>query len=299
MIAVAALSGCLRGCLRRCARVVPVAAFSLLAGCATVQNGDPRDPYESWNRAVFDFNQGFDEAIAIPIATGYRDLLPFQVRVRVGNFFSNIQDLMIGVNNLLQGKLNAAADDFARLLINSTLGLAGLHDIASEAGLEKHNEDFGQTFAVWGMDEGPYLVWPFLGPGTVRDSLGFVADIAAAPTRWAINDAAVQWGLWGLYLVNERADLLDVTTTLDEAALDKYLQRRDAYLQRRRSQIYDGRPPRPPREPPPGREPRSEAAPYRPGAAPQHAAPDAQAGTFAPREPSNDGAVPAAPRGKL
>jgi phospholipid-binding lipoprotein MlaA len=143
------------------------------------------------------------------------------------------------------------------------------------------------------------LVWPFLGPGTVRDSFGFVADVAAAPTRWAINDTAVQWGLWGLYLVNERAELLDVTTTLDEAALDKYLQRRDAYYQRRRSLIYDGHPPRPPREPPPGRESRSEAVPYRPGAAPRPAAPDAQAGTFTPREPSNYGAVLAAPRGKL
>jgi phospholipid-binding lipoprotein MlaA len=287
------------GGLRVCARLGAVAAFALLAGCATVQNGDPRDPYESWNRAVFDFNQGFDDAIAKPIATGYRDLLPFQVRVRVRNFFSNIQDLMIGVNNLLQGKPADAWNDWTRFLINSSVGLLGLHDIASEAGLDKHNEDFGQTFAVWGAEEGPYLVWPFLGPGTVRDSFGFVADVAAAPTRWAINDTAVQWGLWGLYLVNERAELLDVTTTLDEAALDKYLQRRDAYYQRRRSLIYDGHPPRPPREPPPGREPRSEAVPYRPGAAPQQAAPDAQAGTFTPREPSNYGAVLAAPRGKL
>lgn len=294
MTTVAALSGC----LRRCARVVPVAAFWLLAGCATVQNADPRDPYESWNRGVFEFNQGFDEAIAKPVAMAYREVLPFQVRVRVRNFFSNIQDLMIGVNNLLQGKPNAAADDLARVLINTTLGLAGLHDIASEAGLEKHNEDFGQTFAVWGAEEGAYLVWPFIGPKTVRDSFGFVADVAAAPTRWVTTDAAVQWGLWGLYLVNERADLLDVTSTLDEAAIDKYLQRRDAYLERRRFLIYDGNPPRPPREPPPGREPRSEALPLLPDTASQPAL-DARTGTFAPREPSNYGAVLAAPRGKL
>jgi phospholipid-binding lipoprotein MlaA len=294
VIAVAALSGC----LRRCARVVPVAVFWLLAGCATVQNADPRDPYESWNRGVFDFNQGFDEAIGKPVAMAYRDVLPFQVRVRVRNFFANIQDFMIGVNNLLQGKPNAAADDLARVLINTTLGLAGLHDIASEAGLEKHNEDFGQTFAVWGMEEGPYLVWPFLGPGTVRDSFGFVADVAAAPTRWVTTDAAVQWGLWGLYLVNERADLLDVTSTLDEAAIDKYLQRRNAYFERRRYLIYDGNPPRPRREPPPGREPRSEAPPLPPDTESRPAL-DARTGTFAPREPSNYGAVLAAPRGKL
>jgi phospholipid-binding lipoprotein MlaA len=282
----------LSGSLRRCARAAALAAFCLLAGCATVQNGDPRDPYESWNRGVFDFNQGFDEAIGKPVATAYREVLPFEIRVRVRNFYANIQDLMIGVNNLLQGKPGDAWSDWTRFVINTTVGLFGLHDIASEAGLDKHNEDFGQTFAVWGAEDGPYLVWPFLGPKTVRDSFGFAADVAAAPTRWATVDSAVQWGLWGLYLVNERADLLDVTTTLDEAAIDKYLQRRDAYFQRRRNLIFDGNPPRPPRERPPGREPRSEALPPRP-------APDAQAGTFEPREPSNYGAVLAAPRGKL
>lgn len=246
---------------RALARALGAVAFCLLAGCATVPNGgDPRDPYESWNRQVFEFNEGFDEAIAKPIATGYRDLLPFEVRVRVRNFFSNIQDLMIGVNNLLQGKPADAWSDWTRFVINSTVGLFGLHDIASEAGLEKHNEDFGQTFAVWGAEEGPYLVWPFLGGGTVRDSFGFAADVAAAPTRWLTSDAAVQWGLWGLFLVNERADLLDAKTILDESAIDKYVARRDFYYARRRDLIFDGNPPRPPRERPPGRDAsRSEA----------------------------------------
>jgi phospholipid-binding lipoprotein MlaA len=247
---------------RRLACALAAGALCLLAGCATVSNGDPRDPYESWNRKVFEFNEGFDEAIAKPIATGYRDLLPFEIRVRVRNFFSNIQDLMIGVNNLLQGKPGEAWSDWTRFVINSSFGLFGLHDIASEAGLEKHNEDFGQTFAVWGADEGPYLVWPFLGGGTVRDSFGFVADVAAAPTRWVIDDAALQWGLWGLYLVNERADLLDAKTILDESAIDKYVARRDFYYARRHDLIFDGAPPRPPRERPPGHdEPRSEARP--------------------------------------
>jgi len=244
------------------ARALRVTAFFVVAGCATVQNADPRDPYESWNRAVFNFNEGFDEAIAKPIATGYRDLLPFEIRVRVRNFFANIQDLMIGVNNLLQGKLGDAWSDWTRFVINSSVGLFGLHDIASEAGLDKHNEDFGQTFAVWGAEEGPYLVWPILGAGTVRDSFGFVADVAAAPTRWATSDAAVQWGLWGLYLVNERADLLDATTILDESAIDKYVARRDFYYQRRRDLIFDGAAPRPPREQPPARDaPRSGREP--------------------------------------
>jgi phospholipid-binding lipoprotein MlaA len=256
MLAATALTGS----ARMLTRGVLVTAFWLLAGCATVQNGDPRDPYESWNRAVFDFNEGFDEAVAKPIATAYRDLLPYEIRVRVRNFFSNIQDLMIGVNNLLQGKPAEAWSDWTRFVINSSVGILGLHDIASEAGLEKHNEDFGQTFAVWGAEEGPFLVWPFLGAGTVRDSFGFAADVAAAPTRWVTSDAAVQWGLWGLYLVNERADLLDAKTILDESAIDKYVARRDFFYQRRRDLIYDGNPPRPPRERPPGRdEPRAEA----------------------------------------
>jgi len=258
-------------------RTLVVGAFWLLAGCATVQNGDPRDPYESWNRGVFEFNEGFDEAIAKPIATAYRDLLPYEIRVRVRNFFANIQDLMIGVNNLLQGKPGEAWSDWTRFVINSSIGLFGLHDIASEAGLEKHNEDFGQTFAVWGAEEGPYLVWPFLGSGTVRDSFGFAADVAAAPTRWLTNDTAVQWGLWGLYLVNERADLLDAKTILDESAIDKYVARRDFFYQRRRDLIYDGNPPRPPRERPPGRdEPRAEALPAAPEPAARTAAPSAE-----------------------
>lgn len=279
--------------LRRCACLAAGLAFTLLAGCATVRNSDPRDPYEGFNRAMFAFNEGFDEAIGKPVATAYREVLPFQIRVRVRNFYANIQDLMIGVNNLLQGKPGAAWSDWTRFFINSSVGLLGLHDIASEAGLEKHNEDFGQTFAVWGMDEGPFFVWPFIGPNTLRDTFGFAADVAAAPLRWAIDDNATRYWMAGLYLVSERAELLDVTTTLDEAAIDKYLQRREAYYQRRRSLIYDGNPPRAPREPPPGREPRSDAAP-------QQAAPGAQqAGTSVPREPSNYGAVLAAPRGKL
>ena len=295
MIAVPVLSGR----LRRCARLAAIVAVWALAGCATVQTADPRDPYEGFNRAMFAFNQGFDDAIGKPVATVYREVLPFQIRVRVRNFYANIQDLMIGVNNLLQGKPGEAWSDWTRFVINSSVGLLGLHDIASEAGLEKHNEDFGQTFAVWGMDEGPFFVWPFIGPNTLRDTFGFAADVAAAPLRWAIDDSTTTWVMAGIYLVSERAELLDVTTTLDEAAIDKYLQRRDAYFERRRYLIHDGNPPRPPRERPPGREPRSEATPASPDAARQQPGPNAEAGTFAPREPSNYGAVLAAPRGKL
>jgi len=290
------------------ARALAGVTFCLLAGCATVPNGDPRDPYESFNRAMFSFNEGLDDVIGEPVATAYKAVLPYEVRIRVTNFFANIQDVMIAVNNLLQGKPNQAADDFARVLVNSSFGLAGLHDIASDAGLEKHNEDFGQTFAVWGMDGGPYFVWPFFGSKNVRDTFGLALDLTVAPVL-AIDPASTRYWMTGLYLVNERADLLDATTALDDAALDKYVARRDIYFQRRRDLIYDGNPPRAPRQRPPGREPRSNADPsptmtrsdaLRAGPDPgSPRAARAQTGTFAPRRPSNYDAVLAAPRGKL
>jgi phospholipid-binding lipoprotein MlaA len=287
------------------ARSLAVAALIMLAGCATVQNPDPRDPHESFNRAMFEFNEGFDAAIGKPVATAWKTVLPYQIRIRVSNFFSNIQDFMIGVNNLLQGKPNQASDDFARVLLNSTFGLAGLHDIASEAGLEKHNEDFGQTFAVWGMEDGPYFVWPFFGANNLRDTFGLALDLVAAPVRWAINDNATRYWTAGLYLVNERADLLDATTMLDDSAIDKYVARRDIYFQRRRDLIYDGKPPRPPRERPPGREPRSDARPPTPRSDASSSEPESSAwsgsytewGTIGPDAPSNDDAVISASRG--
>jgi phospholipid-binding lipoprotein MlaA len=286
---------------RRSARSLAVAALILLAGCATVQNPDPRDPHESFNRAMFEFNEGFDEAIGKPVATVWKTVLPYEVRIRVRNFFSNIQDFMIGVNNLLQGKPDQASDDFARVLLNSTFGLAGLHDIASEAGLEKHNEDFGQTFAVWGMEDGPYFVWPFFGAHNLRDTFGLALDLVAAPVL-AINDAGTRYWMAGVFLVNERADLLDATTILDDAAIDKYVARRDIYFQRRRDLIFDGNPPR---ERPPGREPQSDAQPPAPRSDAASSEPEPSAwsgsytewGTIAPGAPSNDVAVISASRG--
>ncbi len=286
----------LMGSTRSFARALAVAAVCLVSGCATMQNGDPRDPYESFNRAMFEFNEGFDDAIGKPVARGYKAVVPYEIRVRVRNFFANIQDVMIGVNNLLQGKPNEAVNDFARFFINSTFGLAGLHDIASEAGLEKHNEDFGQTFAVWGTEAGPYYVWPFFGANDLRDTFGLALDLVAAPVRWAINDNATRNWTAALFLVNERADLLDATTILEDAALDKYVARRDVYYQRRRDLIYDGNPPRPPRDRPPGREPRSAAPATESASQP---AEQAQSGTFTPNAPSNDDAAFAADRGMM
>ncbi|MDP1613909.1 MAG: VacJ family lipoprotein [Sulfuritalea sp.] len=218
-----------------------IAAVGLLTGCAT--SGNPKDPIEGFNRAMFAFNEGLDSAIIKPVATGYDAVLPAPIKTGVTNFFSNIEDLFIGVNNLLQGKVPQAFSDLGRVVINSTVGLLGVIDFASDAGLEKHDEDFGQTFGRWGVGNGAYVVIPVFGSRTVRDTVGLVLDVAADPVanhnpKRTRNIALV------LRLVNDRANLLPADKVVDEAALDKYSYMRDAYLQRRRNLIHDGNPPR-------------------------------------------------------
>jgi phospholipid-binding lipoprotein MlaA len=224
----------------------------LASGCASVASGcasvagerDPRDPWEGFNRGVYRFNETFDEYVAQPVARGYVAVLHQEIRTRVGNFFSNIQDLLIGANNLLQGKFEDGVNDFARFAFNSTIGLLGIHDVASDfPGLEKHNEDFGQTLGWWGSPPGPYLILPFLGSSTVRDAGGTAVDWAVQPVG-NVRPIELRNTLYGVYFVDTRAQLLDASRILEEAALDKYVFQRDAYLQRRRSLIYDGRPPR-------------------------------------------------------
>jgi phospholipid-binding lipoprotein MlaA len=249
-----------------------------LAGCATT-GGDPRDPYERLNRDFYAFNDAFDQDIGRPIATAYRNALHEEIRSRIRNFFANIADLFIGVNNVLQGKFGEGIQDWARFGFNSTFGLLGLHDVATDMGIEKHNEDFGQTFGRWGVDDGAYLVLPFLGSTTVRDGIGTVFDVVFDPLG-EVRPIDTRNPLIALRVVNTRADLLDASRLLEEAALDKYVFQRDAYLQRRRSLIYDGRPPRDP-------EPRSEV---NPGAAPR------VNGVYSPRIPENYEAVLAASR---
>jgi phospholipid-binding lipoprotein MlaA len=212
-----------------------------LGGCAT--NGDPRDPLEPLNRNVYAFNDKVDTWLLRPVATKYRDWVPDALRDRVRNFFGNIADPLIGANNILQGKFEEGALDWLRFGFNTTLGLFGLHDVASEMGYEKHNEDFGQTFGRWGAATGPYLVLPFLGSSTVRDGIGSAFDIYLDPLG-EVRPYRLEYGLWGARVVQTRADLLDASRILEEASLDKYVFQRDAYLQRRRSLIYDGRPPR-------------------------------------------------------
>ena len=215
---------------------------TLFAGCASTNN--PRDPLEPLNRAVYQFNDALDKVVMKPVATVYREVLPDFARTGVTNFFNNLHDILTALNNLLQGKIADAASDVGRIAVNTTIGLAGLIDFATEIGLEKHKEDFGQTLGRWGIGDGPYLQIPFFGPSSFRDAVGAFADFKVDPIRWIWRDhMATRNSLWGLYFVNLRASLLDSTKILDEAALDPYEFQRDAYLQRRRNLVYDGNPP--------------------------------------------------------
>ena len=227
-------------------RVAALLAVGLLtsAGAALAQD-NPHDPMEGFNRAMFAVNEGLDKAAIKPVAQAYEFVTPLPVRAGVGDFFSNIADFRNTLNNSLQGKFADAASDLGRLLINSTVGIFGLFDVASELGLEKHDEDFGQTLAVWGWGDSSYLFWPVVGPRTVRDTGGLVVDIYSDPTWYTLNKSvAARNSLVALPFVDVRASLLPTDKVVEEAALDKYAYVRDAYLQRRQNQIFDGRPPR-------------------------------------------------------
>jgi phospholipid-binding lipoprotein MlaA len=214
----------------------------LCTGCATATN--PRDPLEPLNRAVYQVNEGVDKVALKPAARGYRAVVPVPVRGGVTNFFGNFRDVTSAINNLLQFKIGTALSDAGRVAVNSTVGLLGVFDVASRIGLPKHDEDFGQTLGYWGVQEGPYLILPFLGPSTVRDTAGLVGDYFTDPEFYLIVDAPATWITFGTRLVNLRANLLGAERVLDQAALDRYAFLRDAYLQRRRNQVYDGNPPR-------------------------------------------------------
>ena len=224
-------------------RLAWIALLAALAGCASTAERDARDPFEPLNRSVYRFNDKVDQVIAQPVARTYQRVVPGEVRDRVRNFFGNIGDFFIGVNNFLQGKFEDGVSDWARFAFNSTIGLFGIHDVATDMGYEKHNEDFGQTFGRWGAGPGPYLILPVLGSSTLRDGLGWGVDFLTDPLN-ETEPFAVHWGLVTMRLIQTRADLLDASRILEEAALDKYTFQRDAYLQRRRNLIYDGRPPR-------------------------------------------------------
>jgi phospholipid-binding lipoprotein MlaA len=238
-------------------RIVRLALLSLalaLQACATVANPDPRDPMESWNRTVFQFNDAVDGAVVKPVATAYRDVLPHWMRTGVGNFFSNIEDLWSGINNALQVRGMDTAESFGRFVINTTMGLGGLLDIASEMGMERHPANFGLTLGRWGVGSGPFVVVPFLGSSTLRDAAAMSIDIGGNPVR-QVKDDTMRNSLTLLNLVDTRAAYLKAGEVVEEAALDKYSFTRDAFLQRRRNQVYDGNPPEEEEAPYPGSTP--------------------------------------------
>jgi len=231
-----------QGYHRFATRAALVVAALLLSACATGPNANPRDPLEPFNRSMYGLNDAVDRAVIKPVATAYRDVLPSPVRTGVSNFFNNLQDLWSFVNNTLQLKGEGAGNSIVRFGVNTVFGLGGLIDIATEMRIERHTEDFGQTLGRWGVGAGPYVVLPLLGPSTVRDTAALPVDMKGnvvsqvdhVPTR---NSATV------LNLVDRRSQLLDASQMLDEVALDPYSFTRDAYLQRRRNQVYDGNPP--------------------------------------------------------
>jgi len=209
---------------------------ALAGGCATSHNA--ADPLEGMNRAVFSFNDGFDKVIFKPGAKAYKAVVPEPARQCVGNVFANVNDIFVSVNSLLQGKVGDAVSDACRVLVNTTVGVAGCFDVASKMGLEKHNRDFGQTFGKWGVTPGPYLVLPIIGPSDFRDAAGYFLTTYLDPV-WNISYVPLRNELVVLRAVNIRADLISASDVLEEAALDKYSFVRDAYMQRRQGMVED------------------------------------------------------------
>jgi phospholipid-binding lipoprotein MlaA len=223
----------------------------LASGCATVQPGSARasatpppkeDPWESFNRKVYAFNEVVDENLLKPVATAYRKVVPQLVRTGVSNFFGNLGDVWSAANHLLQGKVHHGLDMGMRVATNTFFGLGGLLDPATEFGLVRRSEDFGQTLGRWGVGPGPYLMLPLLGPSTLRDTGGLIVDRQASPSQLAKTDAG-NYAITTLQVVDLRASLLDAGRLLDEVSLDKYSFLRQAYLSRRLDQVYDGAPP--------------------------------------------------------
>ncbi|HMN75827.1 MAG TPA: VacJ family lipoprotein [Burkholderiaceae bacterium] len=278
--------------LARGARLLLLAmCVALGSGCATLPPdatpAQKADPFEAWNRKVFDFNDDLDKAILKPIATVYAEIFPPVVRRGVDNFYANLLDPWSAVNSLLQGKPFRALQSAFRFAVNSTFGILGIIDVAADMDIPRQPEDFGQTLGVWGAEPGAYLVWPFIGSSTVRDSIALPLDYLASPMN-LLNDGATPIAIWSLRAINTRAQLLDASKLLDQIALDRYNFIRDAYLQRRRSLIHDG-------EDEPPYDPTQDEAEPEPPAAPASApsaasAPEAAASAASAPAPASSAA---------
>ena len=225
-------------------RIAFLGLVGAMVGCASIPAGvepSPHDPWEPFNRSVFEFNEGLDAYLLKPVVAGYRFVLPEFVRDGIYNFFSNYSDIYTALQNLLQGKPDYAFSDLMRVVVNTTFGLGGLIDMATPGGLPKHKEDWGQTFGVWGIPAGPYVVLPFFGPSNVRDTFGTAADLESDYLFRLLPDVALRNSLTGLRVVNARNTYYAAGDLLDGAAIDKYSFVRDAYIQRRQYQINEGR----------------------------------------------------------
>ena len=234
----------MRNLERKLSRLIMLSLAVLMVGCASIPAGvepSPHDPWESFNRSVFEFNEGLDAYLLKPVVAAYRFVLPEFIREGIYNFFSNYGDLYTALYNLLQGKPGDAFNDLMRVAVNTTMGLGGLLDLATPGGLEKHKEDWGQTLGVWGVPAGPYVVLPFFGPSNVRDSFGTVADLESDYLFRLLPNVGVRNSLTGLRVVNARNTYYEAGDLLDGAAIDKYSFMRDAYIQRRQYQINEGR----------------------------------------------------------
>ena len=226
--------------------IAAVLTLLVATGAASAQAkapaAHPADPLEGWNRAVFGFNEGLDAALLKPVARGYQAVVPELVRSGVSNVFGNIGDGWSAINQLLQGKPVAAAQMTMRVATNTLFGIGGLFDVAGDLGIERQPEDFGQTLGRWGLPAGPYLVWPLLGPSSLRETAAMPLDLSWRPAALS-DDSATRIGLSTLQLIDVRASLLGASRLVDDIALDKYVFIRDGYLARRRSLVYDGEPP--------------------------------------------------------
>lgn len=232
--------------LHQTGKYLLAAAILLTSACATIEGpADPQDPFESFNRSMYNFNSSVDKHVMKPVAEGYTKVIPAPARTGVNNFFANLGDVSVIANDLLQLKPIQALSDLTRLVVNSTIGLYGLIDVATPMGLRKHNEDFGQTLGYWGIGDSPYLVLPFFGPSSIRDGVGLYTDNTRfSPIYTQDLDSRTENTLTVTKAISTRANLLSASRLLDTAALDEYIFLRDAYLQRRRYLVYDGDPPR-------------------------------------------------------
>jgi phospholipid-binding lipoprotein MlaA len=226
--------------MKNTSKALLLGSVLFMSGCATTNSHNPEDPLEGFNRSMFEFNDTLDRVALKPAATAYQEVLPSFVQTGVGNFFGNIGDVWTMVNSFLQGKAENGLNDFMRVAVNTVLGFGGVLDIASEAGIQKHKEDFGQTLGTWGVASGPYVVLPLFGPSTVRDTAALPVDIYGDLWTYTTpvdvrNTGAV------IRLVDQRASLLNASNLLEDAALDRYSFVRSAYLQRRETLVNDGK----------------------------------------------------------